>query len=230
MQEDLDLDLAKAVTARLALGAPSDRFGTLDLLRRTVRAGRTAAERRLLLAVYRALLALSEPPPAVVVSAPRGAADRTRDLARARFGAPAVIGWAGSPAEALAATERGARGVLALDAVDPWWARLLARPEIRVTGVLPELALDGPPEALVVERFLPEPSGDDRTLYVSEGPEGDVERALSAAGLAADVLLEARGLKLFQLYGYVQADDDRLRSIPGRLSGVIGAAPAPFDA
>jgi hypothetical protein len=34
---------------------------------------------------------------------------------------------------------------------------------------------------------------------------------------------------LFALAGYVQPGDERLTRAPGRLHGVIGAAPLPFD-
>ena len=44
-------------------------------------------------------------------------------------------------------------------------------------------------------------------------------------GATATPLIEAGGLKLFMLAGYVQAEDGRLSSAPGTLSGVIGAAP-----
>jgi hypothetical protein len=37
------------------------------------------------------------------------------------------------------------------------------------------------------------------------------------------------GLSLFALAGFYQRDDARLARAPGRLSGVIGAAPEPFD-
>jgi hypothetical protein len=47
--------------------------------------------------------------------------------------------------------------------------------------------------------------------------------------VAATPLAEAGGLKLFVLAGYYQAEDERLARAPGRLSGVIGAAPAPLD-
>ena len=36
-------------------------------------------------------------------------------------------------------------------------------------------------------------------------------------------------LLLFALSGFYQKDDERLARGPGRLTGVIGAAPAPFD-
>ncbi len=49
--------------------------------------------------------------------------------------------------------------------------------------------------------------------------------AMGEAGLIADPLAAAGGLKLFALAGYVQAEDGRLTNAPGRLTGVIGAAP-----
>lgn len=228
----LDADLLAALRARLALGAPSDRYAEVETLRDAVRGGARAAERRLALATFRELLALSKPPAAVALwSAPRDG-DRVLDLARARFGTPARLRRHAKSEEALSAVEAGAgAAVMTLDPDHPWWARLLARPRLHVTGVLPELAVDGPPAALVIEALAPEPGGDDRTLWATDAAESApaVEAALSDAGLAGDLVLQARGLKLFALYGYVQRGDARLHRAPGRLSGVIGAAPAPFD-
>ena len=48
-------------------------------------------------------------------------------------------------------------------------------------------------------------------------------------GVAATLLAAAGGLKLYMLAGFYQADDPRLARAPGKLSGVIGAAPAPLD-
>ena len=42
-------------------------------------------------------------------------------------------------------------------------------------------------------------------------------------------MAEAGGLKLFLLSGFYQAGDTRLARAPGKLSGVIGAAPQPLD-
>ena len=56
-----------------------------------------------------------------------------------------------------------------------------------------------------------------------------MEEALSRDGVAADLVAEAGGLKLFALAGYYQREDERLARAPGRLTGVIGAAPAPLD-
>jgi len=76
-----------------------------------------------------------------------------------------------------------------------------------------------------------EPTGDDRTYWVTDakGSAAAVEEALGRDGVAATLLVETGGLKLFMLSGFYQADDARLARAPGGLSGVIGAAPAPLD-
>jgi len=76
-----------------------------------------------------------------------------------------------------------------------------------------------------------EPTGDDRTFWVTDAPQSAaaIEEALSRDGVAATPLLQAGGLKLFLLSGFYQRDDERLARAPGRLSGVIGAAPGPLD-
>jgi hypothetical protein len=53
---------------------------------------------------------------------------------------------------------------------------------------------------------------------------------LSKDGVAAELLGDAGGLRLFELVGYYQSSDERLARAPGRLTGVIGAASAPLDA
>ncbi|KDP93551.1 hypothetical protein ER13_17975, partial [Brevundimonas sp. EAKA] len=70
-------------------------------------------------------------------------------------------------------------------------------------------------------------SGDDRSFWVTDSGLSDarIVEALGEAGLAAEPLAAAGGLKLFLLAGYVQAEDGRLSAAPGRLTGVIGAAP-----
>ncbi|HMP62852.1 MAG TPA: chorismate mutase, partial [Phenylobacterium sp.] len=74
-------------------------------------------------------------------------------------------------------------------------------------------------------------AGADVTLWVPDAPgrAGRTIEALSRGGVAAELLSEAGGLKLFTLAGYYQPQDERLARAPGRLSGVIGAAPEPFD-
>ena len=76
-----------------------------------------------------------------------------------------------------------------------------------------------------------EPTGAHNTFWVTDAPGagGSIVEALSRDGVAATLLAEAGGLKLFLLSGFYQADDPRLARAPGKLSGVIGAAPAPLD-
>jgi hypothetical protein len=76
-----------------------------------------------------------------------------------------------------------------------------------------------------------EPTGADCTFWVTDAPgtAAAIEDVMSRDGAAATLLAEAGGLKLFKLAGFYQADDARLARAPGRLSGVIGAAPAPLD-
>jgi len=78
-----------------------------------------------------------------------------------------------------------------------------------------------------VSKEMSGPTGDDRSFWVTDSgwSETKIVDALSDAGLVADPLAAAGGLKLFMLTGYVQVDDGRLKGAPGRMSGVIGAAP-----
>jgi hypothetical protein len=80
---------------------------------------------------------------------------------------------------------------------------------------------------LVIQRASAGPTGGDRTFWATDSgwTTARIVEALGGAGLAADPLIAAGGLKLFVLAGYVQAEDGRLKGAPGRLSGVIGAAP-----
>jgi hypothetical protein len=85
--------------------------------------------------------------------------------------------------------------------------------------------------ALAVAEVEVEPTGDDRTFWVTDAaqPGSAIEEALSRDGVAATLLVSTGGLKLFVLSGFYRADDPRLARAPGSLSGVIGAAPAPLD-
>ena len=76
------------------------------------------------------------------------------------------------------------------------------------------------------------PTGDDRTFWVTDAAESPaaVEEALGRDGVAAELVAQAGGLKLFALAGYYMPRDERLARAPGRLTGVIGAAPGPLDA
>jgi hypothetical protein len=145
-------------------------------------------------------------------------------LAADRYGL--VARMAAKPEAGLAAAREGARALMDLTAASAWWGRLLAAPELRVTAALPDHGA-GQPRALLVQRTSSGPTGDDRTFWVTDSPlsVGRVAAALGNAGLAASPLIEAGGLKLFALAGYVQAQDGRLDDAPGSLKGVIGAAP-----
>ena len=157
---------------------------------------------------------------------------RTLDLARARFGAAADYARADTCEAVLAAARApGAVAVLALDAQDPWWLRMLAEPRLSVISALPDLASAGPRSALAVASAATAPTGGDETYFVTDapGPARRVIEAIQTAGFAADLVQETHGLKLLALAGYVQAHDPRLDSAPGRLKGVIGASPLPFD-
>ena len=151
-----------------------------------------------------------------------GAASQT--LAADRFGLTARA--AAEPEQALAAVRDGSRALLELTPGKAWWGRLLAEPALRVVAALPD-DRHGLPRALLVQRAEPGPTGDDRTFWATDSktPDARIIETLAGAGLAASPLIAAGGLKLFVLAGYVQAEDGRLSSAPGSLSGVIGAAP-----
>lgn len=120
----------------------------------------------------------------------------------------------------------GAQVLMDLSGVTAWWGRLLAMPDVRVVGALPDsLALM--PQSLMIARRQPEPTGDDRTFWVTDSalPAPRLVEALGLNGLAAAPLIASGGLKLMMIAGYVQADDGRLAGLPGTLTGVIGAAP-----
>ncbi|MDY6923901.1 MAG: hypothetical protein SWI22_08090 [Pseudomonadota bacterium] len=145
-------------------------------------------------------------------------------LAADRYGL--AVRMAARPEAALKAAREGGRALMDLTAASAWWGRLLAEPDLRVVGALPDHGA-GQPRALMVQRAAPGPTGDDRTFWISDSalPGARIVGALAASGLAASPLIEAGGLKLFALAGYVQAQDGRLDDAPGSLKGVIGAAP-----
>jgi hypothetical protein len=100
-----------------------------------------------------------------------------------------------------------------------------------VFAALPCLAAWGPTGALAVAEVEVEPTGGDETFWVTDAarPAASIEEALGRDGVAARLLAEAGGLKLFGLAGFYMDGDERLSRAPGSLTGVIGAAPAPFD-
>lgn len=212
----LDRAVAEAVRLRIAAGPRPSPDADAIALRELLKDLSPAAA-----AAVRAVLGridAANGPPLVVW----GAASQT--LAADRFGLTART--TAEPERALAAVRDGARALLDLTPGKAWWGRLLAEPALRVVTALPD-DRHGLPRALMVQRAEPGPTGDDRTFWAtdSHAPDDRIVETLSAAGLAATPLIAAGGLKLFMLAGYVQAEDGRLASAPGSLSGVIGAAP-----
>lgn len=225
--------LAAAVAAAKK-AAGQDGFGLrpgreAQVLRRLLAEPRDAAEASLVVRIWRELIgdSLSRQGPFHLSVWGGKAEARTVELARLRFGAAPGLALAARPEDALAAAKTpGGVAVLALDG--GWWGRLLAQPQLKVFCTLPCLAQWGPMSALAVAQTEVEPTGADVTFWVTDAT-GDIVGALGRDGVAATLLADAGGLKLFSLAGFYQAQDERLARAPGRLSGVIGAAPEPFD-
>ncbi len=211
----LDRALVEAVRARVAAG-PRDRADASAIALRPLLDGASADDAASVKAVWGRIEVATGP--ALVVCG--GVAQA---LATDRYG---LRSRPLSADEALKAAEAGSRAVIDLSPDRPWWGRLLARPELKIVAALPD-DRRGRPQAFVVSKEMSGPTGDDRSFWVTDSgwSEAKIVDALGDAGLVADPLAAAGGLKLFMLTGYVQVDDGRLKSAPGRMSGVIGAAP-----
>nr|MEA2799576.1 hypothetical protein [Phenylobacterium sp.] len=231
--------LAHVVKAAKAAAGDGGKFGLRPgreamLLRRLLAGPRNGASPGLIVRVWRELIGDSlatQGPFHLSVWGGRDAA-RAVEVARLRFGVAPALRQVARPEDALVgARTLGGVAVCALAPDSAWWGRLLAEPKLKVFAALPCLAAWGPMAALAVAEVEVEPTGADNTFWVTDAPgaAGAVEDALSRDGVAATLLVEAGGLKLFTLAGFYQADDPRLARAPGKLSGVIGAAPAPLD-
>ena len=231
--------LARVVAAAKQAAGEGGRFALrpareAEILRRLVAQERTAASAALIVRIWRELIGDS-----LAVQGPFhlsvwGGKDpgHTAELARRRFGDAPPLRQVGRPEEAIHdARAPGGVAICALTPDSAWWGRLLAEPHLRVFAALPCLATWGPMSALAVAAVEVEPTGHDRTFWVTDSPltADTILEALSRDGVAAEQAIEAGGLKLFMLAGYYQANDARLDRAPGRLTGVIGAAPAPLD-
>ncbi|MFO1015451.1 MAG: chorismate mutase [Caulobacteraceae bacterium] len=164
-----------------------------------------------------------------------GGADPARavDQARMRFGNAPPIEMAATPEAAIAAAKTpGGVAVLSLASERAWWGRLLVEPELKVFAALPCLAQWGPTGALAAAKVEIEPTGDDQTFWLTDAPRQPhaIIDALARDGVAASLIGDAGGLMLFSLAGFYMPNDERLARAPGRLTGVIGAAPIAFDA
>ena len=234
-------ELAAAVAAAKraeAPGAPAG-FGLrpareAQVLRRLLAQPRKAADAATVVRIWRELMAesLALQGPFHITAWGGEHLARSVELARLRFGVAAPLSYAKTPEEALAAARTpGGVGVLTLNRDAPWWGRLLAEPRLRVFAALPCLKAWGPLGAFAIADAPIEPSGSDDTFWVTDAPEpaDRIIDALGHDGAAACLVLAAGGLKLFRLAGFYQPHDARLARAPGRLSGVIGAAPTPLD-
>lgn len=231
--------LARVVAQAKKAAGDGDKFALrpareAQILRRLIAAERKSASPSLIVRVWRELIgdSLSVQGPFHVNVWGGKDPGRTVEVARHRFGAAPPLRQVARPEDAIAqARTPGGVAVCAVTNDNAWWGRLLAEPEVKVFAALPCLAAWGPMSALAVAAVTVEPTGDDRTFWVTDAPgaAASVEEALSRDGVAADLVAEAGGLKLFMLAGFYQRNDQRLARAPGRLSGIIGAAPAPLD-
>lgn len=212
----LDRAVVEAVRARLAAG-PRGTPDADSIALRAVLTGLSPAAAAAARSVLGRIDAASGAP--LVVWGPA-----SQVLAADRYGLVARL--AAKPEAALQAVRDGARALMDLTSASTWWSRLLAEPALRIVAALPEHGA-GHPRALMVQKAAPGPTGDDRTFWITDSalPDPRIVAILADAGLAASPLVAAGGLKLFTLAGYVQAEDGRLASAPGDLTGVIGAAP-----
>lgn len=205
-----------------------------QLLRDLLDRPRDAATASLIVRIWRELIgdSLSRQGPFALTVYGGKDPSRAVEGARMRFGAAPTLRTVTKPEAALsAATDLGGVAILSLSTEVPWWGRLLAQPATKVFAALPCLVAWGPMTALACAQVAVEPTGNDRTFWVTDAPEpaAAIEAALSRDGVAGDLIADAGGLKLFSLFGFYQPDDARLARGPGRLTGVIGAAPAPMD-
>ncbi len=230
--------LARAVAKAKAAAGDGGKFGLrpvreAQIMRRLLAARDPAASPALVVRIWRELIgdSLSQQGPFHLSVWGGKLEARAVELARLRFGAAPKLAMAARPEDAIAAAKTpGGVGVLAITPDSSWWGRLLAEPTLKVFATLPCLAAWGPTTAVAIAQVEVGPTGADQTLWVTDAPDiGKTIEALSRDGVAGGPLAQHGGLTLYALAGYYQHDDARLARAPGRLHGVIGAAPEPFD-
>ena len=232
--------LANDVAVAKRAAGDGDKFGLRPareamLMRRLLGKPRQGAGDALTVRLWRELISDSLAKQGPFHLAVWGANDPARavELARSQFGAAPPLRQVAKPEDALSAAKTlGGVGILSLSPTSAWWGRLLAEPSLSVFAAMPSLAVWGAPGALAVAEVEVEPSGDDETFWVTDAaqPAASIVDALSRDGIAAELMLETGGLKLFVLSGFYLRNDARIARAPGRLAGVIGAAARPFDA
>jgi chorismate mutase len=231
--------LAREVAEAKRAAGDGDKFGMRParealLMRRLLATPRKSANAQLTVRLWREFISDNLAQQGPFHLAVWGATNPARvvELARAHFGAaPPLVPFAKPEAALAEAKTPGGVAVLALTPDSAWWGRLLAEPRLSVIASLPCLAVLGPQTALAVAEVEVEPTGGDETYWVTDaaGPAVEIETALAGDGVAARLIVETGGLKLFGLAGFYQRDDQRLARAPGKLTGVIGASPTPFD-
>jgi chorismate mutase len=230
--------LARAVAQAKAADGDGGKFGLrpareAQIMRRLLKDRDPAASPALVVRVWREIIgdSLSQQGPFHLTVWGGKLEARAVELARLRFGVAPNLTLVARPEAALAAARTpGGVGVLALTPDSSWWGRLLAEPTLKVFATLPCLAAWGPTAAVAVAQVEVGPTGADQTLWVTDAPDiGKTIEALSRDGVAGGPIAQHGGLTLYALAGYYQPDDARLARAPGRLHGVIGAAPEPFD-
>ncbi len=231
--------LARDVAEAKRAAGDGDKFGLRParealLLRRLLATPRQGASAQLTVRLWREFISDSLAQQGPYHLAVWGGPDPARvvELARVRFGAAPSLNRFERPEPALAqAKTPGGVAIMALTHDSAWWGRLLAEPKLSVFASLPCLISLGSQAALAVAEVEIEPTGGDETYWVTDAnaPAPKIETALAGDGVAARLIVETSGLKLFGLAGFYQRDDERLARAPGRLSGVIGAAPTPLD-
>jgi chorismate mutase len=207
-----------------------------QILRRLLGLDRQAASASLVVRIWREIIGANlynQTPFHIAAWGGARSSARVTELARQRFGAAPALILVDEPEQAIS-TAKGSGGVavLALESGSWWWGKLLLDPTMAVIGILPEVTAWGQPAALAVAQVTLEPSGPgDETLWVTDSAKSafDIEIQMSQDGVGGRLLAEAGGLKLFALSGFYQRDDERLARAPGRMTGVIGVAPGPFD-
>lgn len=232
--------LARQVAEAKAAAGDAGKFGLrpgreAQLLRTLLAKPREAATPSLIVRIWRELIgdSLSRQGPFHLAVFGGKTPARSVEVARMRFGVAPSLVQVAKPEEAIAAAKTpGGVAVLSLASDTPWWGRLLAEPKLRVFAALPCLNAWGPLNALAAAEVAVEPTGRDLTYWVTDaaGPAAAIEEKLSHDGVAAELIADVGGLKLFGLMGFYQPQDERLARAPGRLTGVIGAAPEPLDA
>lgn len=230
--------LAKAVVAAKQAAGDGGKFALrpareAQIMRKLLANRDPAASAALVVRIWREIIgdSLSQQGPFHLAVWGGKLESRAVELARLRFGVAPKMVTVTKPEDAIAAAKTpGGVGVLAITPDSSWWGRLLAEPSLKVFATLPCLAAWGPTTAVAVAQVEVGPTGADQTLWVTDAPDiGKTIEALSRDGVAGGPLAQHGGLTLYALAGYYQHDDARLARAPGRLHGVIGAAPEPFD-